>query len=79
VLALHMGLAVGVYIYVEGHGVAADRAVLDVVLASAPGDIHRHNDLFSAGVADIGSFEMSGWSFAAACFLGFFHHLALVA
>ena len=78
-LALYMGLAVWAYVYVEGHGVAADGAVLDVVLVSASGNIYWHDDLLAAGVADIGSFEMSGWSFAAACFLGFLHHVALVA
>jgi hypothetical protein len=38
---------------VERHRVAADGAVLDVVLVRTPGDIHWHDDLFAAGVADI--------------------------
>ena len=32
VLPLDMGLAVGIYLDVEAHGAAADRAVLDIVL-----------------------------------------------
>jgi len=48
VLALNTGFAVGVYVYVEGHGVTADGAIFDVVLVSAPGDIHRDYDLFAA-------------------------------
>jgi len=57
---------------VEGHRVAADGAVFNVVLVSAAGDIHWHDDLFAAGVADIGSFEMGDWLSAAAfwAFLG---------
>jgi hypothetical protein len=31
-LAVDMGLAVRVYVHVQAHGVAADRAVFDVVL-----------------------------------------------
>ena len=71
-LSLNPGFAVWVYFNVESHRVAADRAVLDVVLVSAPGDIHRHDDLFAAGVADIGRLKMGGWSSAAAfgSFLG---------
>jgi len=67
-----MGLAVRVDIDMEGHGVAADRAVFDVVLVSAAGDIDWHDDLFAAGVADIGRLKMGGWSSAAAfgSFLG---------
>ena len=48
VLTFNLGLAVRGYVYVERHGVAADRAVLDVVLVSAPGNIHWHYDFFSA-------------------------------
>jgi len=52
--------------------VAADRAVFDVVLVRTPGDIDWHDDLFAAGVADIGRLKMGGWSSAAAfgTFLG---------
>ncbi len=72
VLAFHMRNAVWVYVYVESHRVAADRAVFDVVLVRAPGDIHWHDDLFAAGVTEKGSFEMNGWISAAAfgAFLG---------
>ena len=72
VLARHMGLAVRVDIDMERHRVAADRAVFDVVLVSAAGDIDWHDNLFSAGVADVGRLKMSGWSSAAAfgAFLG---------
>jgi hypothetical protein len=73
VLSLYMGFAVWVYIHVERHRVAADGTVLDVVLARTSGNIHWDNDLFAAGVADIGSFKMGDWSSAAACFLGFLH------
>lgn len=45
---LDMGFAVWVYVYLERHRVAADGAVLDVVLVSAPRDIHRDDDLFAA-------------------------------
>ena len=45
---LDVGFAVWVYVYVESHRVAADGAVLDVILVSAPRDIHRHDDLFAA-------------------------------
>jgi hypothetical protein len=55
VLSLNPGFAVWVYFNVESHRVAADRAVLDIVLVSAPGDVHRDHNLFAAGVADIGS------------------------
>ena len=70
---LNMGFAVRVYVYVESHRVAADGAVLDVVLVSAPRDIHRHDDFFAARVADIGSLQVGGWSSTAAGFLGFLH------
>ncbi len=50
--ALDMGLAVRVDVHVKGQRVAADRAVFDVVLVRAGGDVHRHDDLFAAGVAD---------------------------
>jgi len=72
VLARHMGLAVRVDIDMERHWVAADRAVFDVVLMGAPGNIDWHDNLFAAGVADIGRLKMSGWSSAAAfgSFLG---------
>ena len=71
-LARHMGLAVRVYIDMERHGVAADRAVFHVVLVGAAGDIDWHDDLFAARVADIGRLKMGGWSSTAAfgAFLG---------
>ena len=47
-LTFHMGFAVWVYVYVKSHRVAADRTVLDVVLVSAPRNIHRHDDFFAA-------------------------------
>jgi hypothetical protein len=58
VLSLNPGFAVWVYFNVESHRVAADRAVLDIVLVSAPGDVHRDHNLFAAGVADIGSLQL---------------------
>jgi len=72
VLALHTRFAVWIYVHVERHRVAADRTVLDVVLVSSSGNIHWHNDLLTAGVADVGRFEMSVWLSAAAfsVFLG---------
>lgn len=72
-LSLDPGFAVWVDVYVESHRVAADRAVLDVVLMRPPGDIHRDHDLFTARVADIRSFEMGGWS-SAATFRTFLGH-----
>ena len=52
-LAFHTGFAIRVYVHVKRHRVAADRAVLDVVLVRTPGDIHWHDDFFATGVADI--------------------------
>ena len=72
-LALHVGFAVWVDVHVKSHRVAADGAIFDVVLVRTPGNIHRDHDLFAAGVADIGSFEIGGWSSTAACFLWFLH------
>ena len=69
-----MGLAIWVYVYVESHRVAADRAVLDVVLVGAPGDIHGDDDFFATGVADIRGLEVGGWSSTAA-FCAFFGHV----
>lgn len=57
-LAFYMGLAVRVYLDVQAHRVAADRAIFDVVLLRAPGDIHGRYDLFAARVADIGRLGM---------------------
>jgi hypothetical protein len=73
VLALDPGFAVWVYVYVESHRVAADGAVLDIVLVSAPRNIHWHHDLLAARVTDIRSFKLCNWSSAAACFLGLLH------
>jgi len=56
VLSLDSGFAVGVYVDVQGHRVAADRTVLDIVLVSASGDIHRDHDLFAARVANVRGF-----------------------
>lgn len=70
---LNMGFAVRVYVYVESHRVAADGAVLDVVLVSAPRDIHRHDDFFAARVADIRGLQVGGWPSAAA-FWAFLSH-----
>jgi hypothetical protein len=53
--------------------VAADGAVLDVVLVRTSGNIYWDHDLLAAGVADIGSFEIGCWSSTAACFLGFLY------
>ena len=71
-LTLHMGFAIRVYLHVESHRVAADGAVLDVVLVRTPGDIHGHHDFFAAGVADIRRLKVGGPSSAAAfrAFLG---------
>jgi hypothetical protein len=51
-----MSFAVWVYIDVQGHRVAADRAVLDVVLVSAGRDIHGNDDLLAARVTNIRGF-----------------------
>ena len=48
VFTLDMGFAVWVDVHVQAHRVAANGAVFDVVLVSAPRDIHRHDDLFAA-------------------------------
>ena len=47
-LSLDPGFAVRVYVYVEGHRMAADWAVFDVVLVRTLGDVHRDHDLFAA-------------------------------
>ena len=78
-LSLHMGFAVSVDVYTQPHRVAADRAVLDVVLVRTPGDIHRDHDPFTARVTNIRGLKMGDGSSTAACFLGFLHHRALVA
>ena len=70
---LHMGFAVRVDVHVQRHRVAADGAVFDVVLMSAPRDIHRHDDFFAARVADLGSLEVGGWPSAVA-FWAFLSH-----
>ena len=48
VLSLDPCFAVRVYVYVEGHRMAADWAVFDVVLVRTLGDVHRDHDLFAA-------------------------------
>jgi hypothetical protein len=73
VLSLDPGFAVGVYVDVEGHRVAADRAVLDVVLVRPPGNIDRHDDLFAARVADIRGFELC-YGLSTAAFGTFLSH-----
>ena len=73
VLSLDPGFAVWVDVDVESHRVAADGAILDVVLVSAPRDVHWDHDLLAAGVADIRSFKLCNWSSAAACFLRLLH------
>ena len=65
-LAFHTGFAIRVYVHVKRHRVAADRAVLDVVLVRTPGDIHWHDDFFATGVADIRGLGVGGWSSTAA-------------
>ena len=72
-LSLDPGFAVGVYVYVEGHRVAADRAVLDVVLVRPPGNIHWHDDLFAARVADVRGFKLC-YGLSAAAFGAFLSH-----
>ena len=72
-LALHMGFAIRVDLDVESHRVAADGAVLDVVLVRTPGDIHGHHDFFAAGVADIRSFKLC-CGLSAAAFGAFLGH-----
>jgi hypothetical protein len=57
VLAEDVGLAVAVDVDVEPHRVAADGAVLDVVLMLPARDVDRHDDLLATGIADIGRFE----------------------
>ena len=71
--SLDPGFAVGVDVYVEGHRVAADRAVLDVVLVRTPGNIHWHDDLFAARVADIRCFKLC-YGLSAAAFGTFLGH-----
>ena len=68
-----MGFAIRVYLDVERHRVAADGAVLDVVLVRTPGDIHGHHDFFAAGVADIRSFKLC-CGLSAAAFRAFLGH-----
>jgi hypothetical protein len=48
-----MGLAVGVDLDVQAHGVAADGAIFHVVLVGTGGDVYGNDDLFAAGIADI--------------------------
>ncbi len=72
-LALHMGFAIRVDLHVERHRVAADGAVLDVVLVRTPGDIHGHHDFFAAGVADIRRFKLC-CGLSAAAFGAFLGH-----
>jgi hypothetical protein len=57
VLAEDMGFAIAVDVDVEPHRVAADGAVLDVVLTLPARDVDRHDDLLATGIADIGRFE----------------------
>ena len=68
-----MGFAIRVDLDVESHRVAADGAVLDVVLVRTPGDIHGHHDFFAAGVADIRSFKLC-CGLSAAAFGAFLGH-----
>ena len=68
-----MGFAIRVYLHVQRHRVAADGAVLDVVLVRTPGDIHGHHDFFAAGVADIRSFKLC-CGLSAAAFRAFLGH-----
>lgn len=56
-LALHVGLAIGIDIDVQCHGMATDRAVFNVVLVRSGRNIHRHHNLLATGVADIGGLE----------------------
>ena len=65
-LTFDMSLAVWVDVHVQRHRVAAHWTVFDVVLASAPRNIHWDHDLFAARVADIRGLEVGGWSSAAA-------------
>ena len=74
VRSLDTGFAVGVYVHVQGHRVAADRAVLDVVLVRAPGNVHRDHDLFAARVADIRGFKLC-YGLPAAAFGAFLGHV----
>ena len=63
---LDMGFPVRVDVHVQRHRVAADGAVLDVVLVSAPGNIYWDHDLFAARVADVGGLKVGDRSSAAA-------------
>ena len=67
-----MGFAVWVYIDVQGHRVAADGAIFDVVLVSAGRDIYGNYDLFAARVTNIRGFQLCSGLPAAAfgAFLG---------
>ena len=71
-LALYTSFAIRVYLHVERHRVAADGAVLNVVLVRTPGNIHGHHDFFAARVTDIRRLKIGGPSSAAAfgAFLG---------
>ena len=64
--------AIPVDVHMQRHRVTADRAVLDVVLVRAGGDVHWHDDLFATRVADIRGLQVGGWPFATAmwAFLG---------
>ena len=53
VLTLDVGLAIRVERHSQPHGMAADGAVFDVVLVRARRDVHGHDDLFAARVADV--------------------------
>ena len=74
-LALNMGLAVRVDRDVEVHGVAADRAILDVVLVRAGLNVHRHHDLFAAGVADVNGLVVGNGRGSPTTFFAFRHEI----
>ena len=74
VLALQMGLAVWIDLDVQRHGVAADRAVFDVVLVRPGRDVHRNDDLLAARVAGIHGLLMGRVSLPAAFLPGLLFH-----
>gem|GEM_PF-3625099 len=72
-LALNVGFAVPIYLDVQAHGVAANRTVLNVVLVRAGRQVHGHDDLFTARVANVDGLLVSGRVALSAFLLWLFH------
>jgi hypothetical protein len=54
--------AFGVDLDVQRHRVAADRAILDVVLAGPGREVDGDDDLLAAGIADVGALGVDAGS-----------------